>query len=97
MAILINAESKVICQGMTGAQATFHCEQAIAYGTKLVAGVTPGKGGSKHLYLPVFDGVAEAVAATGADVSLVFVPPRAAADAIIEAIDAEVPLIVCVT
>ncbi len=97
MAILVNRETKVICQGMTGAQATFHCEQAIAYGTKLVAGVTPGKGGSKHLYLPVFDDVATAVAATGAEASLVFVPPRAAADAIIEAIDARVPLIVCVT
>ncbi len=97
MAILVSRESKVICQGMTGGQATFHCEQAIAYGTNLVAGVTPGKGGSKHLYLPVFDRVAEAVATTGADVSLVFVPPRAAADAIIEAIDGGVPLIVCVT
>jgi len=97
MAILVTQETKVICQGMTGAQATFHCEQAIAYGTQLVAGVTPGKGGSKHLYLPVFDGVAEAVAETGADASLVFVPPHAAADAIIEAIDARVPLIVCVT
>ena len=97
MAILVHRETKVICQGMTGAQATFHCEQAIAYGTKLVAGVTPGKGGGKHLYLPVFDDVAAAVAATGAEVSLVFVPPRAAADAIVEAIDAGVPLIVCVT
>ena len=97
MAILVNRETRVICQGMTGAQATFHCEQAIAYGTKLVAGVTPGKGGGKHLYLPVFDDVAAAVAATGAEVSLVFVPPRAAADAIVEAIDAGVPLIVCVT
>ncbi len=97
MAILVTGEAKVICQGMTGAQATFHCEQAIAYGTKLVAGVTPGKGGGKHLYLPVFDDVAAAVAATGAEVSLVFVPPRAAADAIIEAVDAGVPLIVCVT
>ncbi len=97
MAILVNRETKVLCQGMTGAQATFHCEQAIAYGTKLVAGVTPGKGGGKHLYLPVFDDVAAAVAATGAEVSLVFVPPRAAADAIIEAIDAGLPLIVCVT
>ncbi len=97
MAILVTGETKVICQGMTGAQATFHCEQAIAYGTKLVAGVTPGKGGGKHLYLPVFDDVAAAVAATGAEVSLVFVPPRAAADAIIEAVDAGVPLIVCVT
>ena len=97
MAILVHSETKVICQGMTGAQATFHCEQAIAYGTKLVAGVTPGKGGGKHLYLPVFDDVAAAVAATGAEVSLVFVPPRAAADAIVEAIDAGVALIVCVT
>ncbi len=97
MAILVNDETTVICQGMTGAQATFHCEQAIAYGTKLVAGVTPGKGGRKHLYLPVFDTVAEAVAETGAEASLVFVPPRAAADAIVEAIDAGVPLIVCVT
>lgn len=97
MAILIDENTKVICQGMTGAQASFHCEQAIAYGTQLVAGVTPGKGGSKHLYLPVFDGVTDAVAATGADASLVFVPPRAAADAIIEAIDAEVALVICVT
>ena len=97
MAILVNRGTKVICQGMTGAQATFHCEQAIAYGTKLVAGVTPGKGGGKHLYLPVFDDVAAALAATGAEASLVFVPPHAAADAVIEAIDAGVPLIVCVT
>lgn len=97
MSILIDRDTKVICQGMTGAQATFHCEQAIAYGTNIVAGVTPGKGGTKHLYLPVFDTVAEAVRATGADASLVFVPPRAAGDAIIEAIDAEVPLLVCVT
>jgi len=97
MAILVDSETKVICQGMTGKQATFHCEQAIAYGTKLVAGVTPGKGGSKHLYLPVYDTVAEAVAATGADASLIFVPPQNAADAIIEAIEAEVPLVVCVT
>ena len=97
MAILIDSETKVICQGMTGKQATFHCEQAIAYGTKLVAGVTPGKGGSKHLYLPVFDRVAEAVAATGADASVIFVPPHNAAEAIIEAIEAEVPLVVCVT
>lgn len=97
MAILVNREIKIICQGMTGAQATFHCEQAIAYGTKLVAGVTPGKGGSKHLYLPVYDEVAEAVAETGAEASLVFVPPHAAADAMVEAIDAGVALIVCVT
>ncbi len=97
MAILIDAETKVICQGMTGRQATFHCEQAIAYGTKLLAGVTPGKGGSRHLYLPVYDTVAEAVAATGAGASLIFVPPQNAAEAIIEAIEAEVPLVVCVT
>ena len=97
MAILIDSETKVICQGMTGKQATFHCEQAIAYGTKLVAGVTPGKGGSKHLYLPVFDRVADAAAATGADASVIFVPPHNAAEAIIEAIEAEVPLVVCVT
>ncbi|HSR72462.1 MAG TPA: succinate--CoA ligase subunit alpha [Kiloniellales bacterium] len=97
MAVLIDSETKVICQGMTGAQATFHCEQAIAYGTKIVAGVTPGKGGRRHLYLPVFDSVAEAMAETRADATLVFVPPRNAADAMIEAIDAEVPLIVCVT
>ena len=97
MSILVNSETKLICQGMTGKQATFHCEQAIAYGTKLVAGVTPGKGGRKHLYLPVYDTVAEAVEATGADASLIFVPPQNAADAIIEAIEAEVPLVVCVT
>jgi succinyl-CoA synthetase alpha subunit len=97
MAILVNRETKVICQGMTGAQATFHCEQAIAYGTRLVAGVTPGKGGGKHLYLPIYDEVAEAVAETGAEASLVFVPPHAAADAMVEAIDAGVALIVCVT
>jgi len=97
MSVLIDRDTKVICQGITGAQATFHCEQAIAYGTKLVGGVTPGKGGRKHLYLPVFDSVAEALEATGADASAVFVPPRNAADAIIEAIDAGVRLIVCVT
>jgi succinyl-CoA synthetase alpha subunit len=97
MAVLIGPETKVICQGMTGATATFHCEQAIAYGTKLVAGVTPGKGGRRHLYLPVFDSVVEAVAETGADASLVFAPPPAAAAAILEAVEAEVPLVVCVT
>ncbi len=97
MAILVGAETKVICQGITGAQGTFHCERAIAYGTRLVAGVTPGKGGSKHLYLPVFDRVDQAVEATGADVSVVYVPPARAADAILEAITAEVPLIVCIT
>jgi succinyl-CoA synthetase alpha subunit len=97
MAILANKNTKVICQGMTGAQASFHCEQAIAYGTQIVAGVTPGKGGIKHLSLPVYDTVARAAKETGADASLVFVPPRAAADAMIEAIDAEIPLVVCVT
>jgi succinyl-CoA synthetase alpha subunit len=97
MAILIGPETKVICQGFTGAQATFHSEQAIAYGTKLVGGVRPGKGGTRHLYLPVFDTVAEAVAATGAEASMIFVPPPSAADAIIEAIDADLPLVVCVT
>jgi succinyl-CoA synthetase alpha subunit len=97
MAILVNAETRVICQGLTGATASYHCEQAIAYGTKLVGGVRPGKGGSRHLLLPVFDTVAEAVAATGAEASAVFVPPESAAAAMIEAIEAEVPLVVCVT
>lgn len=97
MGVLIDAETKVICQGMTGRQATFHSEQAIAYGTKLVAGVTPGKGGGKHLYLPVYDTVAEAVEQTGADASMIFVPPQNAADAIVEAIEAELALVVCVT
>ena len=97
MPILVDDSTKVICQGMTGGQATFHCEQAIAYGTRLVGGVTPGKGGTQHLQLPVFDTVAEAVAATGAVATLVFVPPQNAADAIIEAILSNVPLAVCVT
>ncbi len=97
MPVLVDESTKVICQGMTGGQATFHCEQAIAYGTRLVGGVTPGKGGARHLRLPVFDTVAAAVAATGATATLVFVPPRNAADAIIEAIRAEMPLAVCVT
>jgi len=97
MSILVNAATKVICQGLTGATASFHCEQAIAYGTRVVGGVTPGKGGTRHLGLPVFDRVAEAVEATGADASLAFVPPRNAASALIEAIEAELPLIVCVT
>jgi len=97
MSILINSDTKVICQGFTGKNGTFHSEQAIAYGTKMVGGVSPGKGGSKHIGLPVFDTVAEARETTGAEASVVYVPPPGAADAICEAIDAEIPLIVCIT
>jgi succinyl-CoA synthetase alpha subunit len=97
MSILIGSETKVICQGITGAQGTFHSEQAIAYGTKMVGGVTPGKGGQQHIGLPVFDTVGEAKEATGADASVIYVPPPFAADSILEAIDAEIPLIICIT
>ena len=97
MSILVDGSTKVICQGITGRTATRMIERAIAHGTRVVGGVTPGKGGTKHLLLPVFDTVAEAVAATQPDVSAVFVPPENAADAMIEAIDAAVPLVVCVT
>src|SRR6201991_3048568 len=97
MSILIDKNTKVICQGFTGKNGTFHSEAAIAYGTKMVGGTSPGKGGSKHLNLPVFNTVAEARAKTGADASVVYVPPPGAADAICEAIQAEIPLIVCIT
>src|SRR3954466_9692304 len=97
MSILVNASTKVITQGMTGETGTFHTEQALAYGTQMVAGVTPGKGGQAHIGLPVFDTVAEAVEATGATASVIYVPPPFAADSILEAIDAEVPLIVAIT
>lgn len=97
MPVLVDASTKVICQGFTGAQGTFHSEQAIAYGTRMVGGVTPGKGGETHLGLPVFDTVAEARAATGCDASVIYVPAAFAADAILEAIDAGIPLVVCIT
>src|ERR1700750_926365 len=97
MSVLVDKDTKVICQGFTGQQGTYHSEQAIAYGTKMVGGVTPGKGGTTHLNLPVFDTVWECREKTGADASVIYVPPPYAADAILEAIDAEFPLIICIT
>src|SRR5437868_4171319 len=97
MSILVDKETRVICQGFTGNQGTFHSEQAIAYGTKMVGGTSPGKGGGTHLGLPVFDSVRQAKAATGCEASVIYVPPAFAADAILEAIDAQIPLVVCIT
>ena len=97
MAVLVDENTRVICQGLTGSQGTFHSEQAISYGTKMVGGVTPGKGGEKHLGLPIFDTVAEAKLKTNADATAIYVPPPFAADAILEAIDAKIALIVCIT
>src|ERR671917_2533274 len=97
MAVLVDSSTKVICQGFTGAQGTFHSEQAMAYGTRMVGGVTPGKGGEQHLGLPVFDTVQEARDRTGCDASVIYVPAAFAADAILEAVSAGVPLIVCIT
>jgi succinyl-CoA synthetase alpha subunit len=97
MSVFINSNTKVICQGITGSQGSFHSEQAIKYGTKMVGGVTPGKGGEKHLNLPIFNSVTEAKEITGANATAIYVPPPFAADAILEAIDAKIELIVCIT
>src|SRR5271156_4734081 len=97
MSILINKSTKVICQGITGREGTYHSEQAVAYGTHMVGGVTPGKGGTAHIDLPVFDTVEEAKAKTGANASVIYVPPPFAADSICEAIDAEMALVICIT
>ena len=97
MAILVDKNTKVICQGFTGSQGTFHCQQAIEYGTKMVGGVTPGKGGQNHLNLPVFDTLDEAIDVTSSNASVIYVPPAFAADSILEAIDAKIDLIVCIT
>src|SRR5471032_1732993 len=97
MSILINKNTKVICQGITGREGTYHSEQAVAYGTQMVGGVTPGKGGTTHIDLPVFDTVEAAKAKTGANASVIYVPPPFAADAIVEAIDAEMELVICIT
>ena len=97
MSVLVSKDTRVICQGFTGSQGTFHSQQAIAYGTKMVGGVTPGKGGTEHVNLPVFDTVADAVAKTGANASVIYVPPPYAADAILEAAAVEIPLVVCIT
>lgn len=97
MSVLINKDTKVICQGITGREGTYHSEQAVAYGTKMVGGVTPGKGGTTHIDLPVFDTVEEAVHKTGANASVIYVPPKFAADAILEAIDAKIELVICIT
>ena len=97
MSVLVNSQTRVICQGFTGSQGTFHSEQAIDYGTNMVGGVTPGKGGQTHLGLPVFNSVADAMAETGANSSVIYVPPPFAADSILEAIDAGMPLVICIT